>query len=381
MRLLVFYSGYLPGKKYGGPVTSLYNFTELLGDENDIYIVCSDHDLGETVRYPNIKDGWNNVGKASVYYLSNSDYSKLSFFNAINEIQPDIIYISSLFSARQTLPVLSLAKQLKIPVLLAPRGELNNNALSLKKTKKQLYLLMLKLLNLLNHVYYQATSIEEKANIVQNLKAKEQFVFLLPNIPGVPSHKSSIDKEVGKLRICFVGRIVKNKNLHIAIEAASNSPHSIILDVYGPLEDQDYYNFCNNLIEDTPNNVSISFKGALSQEAIKNVYHHYDCLISPTEFENYGQAIVEALLHDLPVIISKNTTPWDEVQAFKAGYTVPIDDTNAFTDAINYYAGMGVEEYLTIIENVRSYCDKVFNFEKMQFDYSAALLKIMNNGE
>ncbi|MBR4731246.1 MAG: hypothetical protein IK081_00600, partial [Lachnospiraceae bacterium] len=68
-KIMIFIGGYLPGKKYGGPVTSISNFADYLGDEYEIRIVCNNHDLKETAPYKNISEGWNQVGKANVLYL------------------------------------------------------------------------------------------------------------------------------------------------------------------------------------------------------------------------------------------------------------------------------------------------------------------------
>ena len=129
MRIAIFYSGYLPGEKYGGPVTSIYNFTELLGDDNEIFIICTNHDLKETTPYSGISPGWNTVGKAQVVYLSSEEYRKAIFSEILDKIRPDLIYASSIFSAKQTYPLFDLSKEKRIPLLLAPRGELNNDAL------------------------------------------------------------------------------------------------------------------------------------------------------------------------------------------------------------------------------------------------------------
>lgn len=64
--IVIFIGGYLPGKKYGGPVTSLENFTNQLHDNYDIRIICSDHDFKENDRYKGITDGWNQVGFATL---------------------------------------------------------------------------------------------------------------------------------------------------------------------------------------------------------------------------------------------------------------------------------------------------------------------------
>ena len=93
MTVLSFYSGYLPGEKYGGPVSSLYNFAELLGGDTDVYIVCSNHDLDEKTPYPDISAGWNQVGKAKVKYISDDEMVFFVYNRIIGEVKPDIIYM------------------------------------------------------------------------------------------------------------------------------------------------------------------------------------------------------------------------------------------------------------------------------------------------
>lgn len=369
MRIAIFYSGYLPGEKYGGPVTSIYNFTELLGDDNEIFIICTNHDLKETTPYSGISPGWNTVGKAQVVYLPDEEYRKEKFSEILDEIKPNIIYASSIFSANQTYPLFDLSKEKRIPLLLAPRGELNNNALSIKKTKKKVYLLTLKVLKKLSATYFQATSIEEKNNIIQNLGIAEKKVILLPNIPALPTHKEKIEKHPGKLKVCFVGRIVENKNLLVALRTVVTAKSYIYFDIFGPSEDKDYFEQCEQVIKTAPDNIKIRYKGVLSPSQMRNAYSEYDCLISPTKFENYGQAIVEAMLHDVPVIISKGTTPWDDIEEKYAGYVVSIDDINGFTKAIDTLAEMDELQYKAQVGRLRDYCSKKFDYSKLKEKY------------
>lgn len=379
IKLIAFYSGYLPGEKYGGPVVSLYNFTELLGDEIEIYIVCSDHDLKETRRYEQIHEGWNLVGKANVQYLSDQKFNKASFSRIIEEISPDMLYASSIFSASYILPLLSLAKKKNIPLLLAPRGELNNTALKIKKKKKMLYLLALQLGRRLIAIYFQATSIEEKSNIVDNLHVSSTQVFLLPNIPAIPMHKTEISKKTDEIRMCFVGRIVENKNLLIALKAVCASKTHVIFDIFGPIEDEEYWNKCRRIINVVPSNVEIRYRGVLQPLKIRNIYPSYDFLISPTEFENYGQAIVEAMLHDVPVIISKGTTPWDDIQDSNCGFVIPLEKIEQFSEAINALGKMTLDEYQELIEKLREYCVKKFDFVQIEKQYLNVFTQIINN--
>ena len=376
MKIAIFYSGYLPGEKYGGPVTSIYNFTELLGDDHELFIICSNHDLNEQSPYHGIASGWNSVGKAKVLYLSDSDYGKQKFSEVLNEIKPDLIYASSIFSATQTYPLFDLAKTKAIPMLLAPRGELNNNALSIKKAKKMAYLLLLKVQKKLLPIYFQATSEEEKLNIIQNLGVDENRVYLLPNVPALPKHKGRIEKIKGKLNVCFVGRIVENKNLLIALKAVLSAKSYIVFDIFGPIEDKAYFEKCQNVIKSTPENIIITYKGIIPSSKMGSIYPNYDCMISPTKFENYGQAIVEAMLHDVPVIISKGTTPWDDINNNNSGYIVPIDDIDEYTKRIEALADMDTIQYRAQIERLRDYCLKKFDYTELKCKYQEFFKKI-----
>lgn len=378
MKIAIFYSGYLPGELYGGPVTSIYNFTELMGENNEIFIICTNHDLKSSVPYKGIKQGWNSVGKAHVMYLSDSEYNKTKFSEVLSETKPDLIYASSIFSVKQTYPLFDLSREKNIPLLLAPRGELNKNALSMKKCKKKAYILMLKAFKKLSDVYFQATSDEERNNIIQTLKSNEDKVFLLPNVPALPIQKENLKKKPGNLKICFVGRIVENKNLLIALNAVVLANSNVEFDIFGPIEDKDYYEKCQQIIVKAPSNVIIQYRGAVSPAKMRNIYSEYDCLISPTRFENYGQAIVEAMLNDVPVIISKGTTPWDDIEEKGAGFVVPIEDVKAYVSIIDALAEMDNPQYRTLISRLRAYCSIKFDNSLLQMKYQEIFKTIVD---
>jgi hypothetical protein len=60
--ILTFVRYYLPGFRSGGPVRSVSNLVQVLGDDYDFRIVCYDHDKG--VPYTNIAPRqWSRVGR------------------------------------------------------------------------------------------------------------------------------------------------------------------------------------------------------------------------------------------------------------------------------------------------------------------------------
>src|SRR5579863_7029524 len=70
-KILLLVAHYLPGVKSGGPIRSISNLVEALGDEMDFRVVTTDRDQDEAEHYAGITpDRWTRVGKAEVLYLS-----------------------------------------------------------------------------------------------------------------------------------------------------------------------------------------------------------------------------------------------------------------------------------------------------------------------
>jgi len=62
--ILTFVGCYLPGYRGGGPIRTIANMVDRLGDEFEFRIITMDRDLGDVKPYENVKvDSWNAVGK------------------------------------------------------------------------------------------------------------------------------------------------------------------------------------------------------------------------------------------------------------------------------------------------------------------------------
>ncbi|MBK8032150.1 MAG: hypothetical protein IPK17_22260 [Chloroflexi bacterium] len=69
--ILILIGHYLPGTLTGGPVRSVANLVDWLGDEFDFRILTADRDQGDSAPYPQVRAGeWYSVGKAHVRYLT-----------------------------------------------------------------------------------------------------------------------------------------------------------------------------------------------------------------------------------------------------------------------------------------------------------------------
>lgn len=332
MKILIIMGGFFPGKKYGGPPVSIDNFCSLM-KEHKCYIVTHDHDLFETKRFKKIQEGWNDRGNCKVLYLSDTDYGKSSFEKVIEELEPDILYLQGLFQAC-VFPCLQLAKTHSIPVLLAPRGELCEGALNIKKWKKLPYIEAVKMLGLVRNIHWQSTSAEETEAIKKLMKADKSHIHRLDNIPSVPKKDyPRREKVAGEGRFIFLSRIHPKKNLLFAISLFREIAGKVEFDIYGPIEDRDYWRQCQEEIMKLPENVKVEYKGLVGHEQVHEVFSQYDAFLFPTLSENYGHVIAESLIVGTPVIIS-DQTPWRGLEKYKVGWDLPLDNEKGFQKAI-----------------------------------------------
>jgi len=124
MKILILRTYYLPGYKSGGPIRTIANLVDRLGDELEFKIVTADRDSGDRKPYPNIDvNNWNRVGKADVFYMSPKKRSLRDFKKLLCSTDYDILYLNSFFSPHFTIKPLLLRKLRLIldrPLVVAP---------------------------------------------------------------------------------------------------------------------------------------------------------------------------------------------------------------------------------------------------------------------
>lgn len=371
--IVIFIGGYLPAKKFGGPVTSISNLVEHLHNDFNFYIVAFDHDFGDTQRLNGISDGWNKVKNANVLYLRESEYSIKTVKKILNEINADLVYLSSLFYYQMNLPAVLAAKSLNIPILWAPRGELNEGALSLGKIKKKIYLWLMKFSGLLNNVVFQSTSRDEYNRVNEILKVKPENNHFLGNMPcTLTPFESAIDKKTGFARFVYIGRIHRIKNLDFALKSLKNVKSNLLFDIYGPLQDTEYWNECLDIISQLPENIKVSYKGQITPGESKKVFSEYDCFLFPTTSENYGQVVAEAISSNCFVIVSKGTTPWDDIHN-RGGYAISLDDMSSWSKIIDEIVSWSREERDSKLYVLQEYAKERLSVESLKEAYKMVI--------
>lgn len=373
MKVLIITNGFFPGKKYGGPPVSVNNLCSLL-NEHEFYIITKNHDLGETEKYINIRDDWNVENNRRILYLSDKDFNKNRMEQEIKKIKPDILYLQSLFQSC-TIPCLYLARKYSIKVLLAPRGELCKGAFK-KKWKKIPYILFLRMSGLLHKIHTQSTSDEESEMIKKYLRINRSNIHYLTNVPTIPKQIDNYNiKRKNELKIVFLSRIVPKKNLIYALNCLKKVKGKILFDIYGSIEDKDYWNECNIIISELPKNITINYKGIIDHDNVCSTFSKYDLFFFPTKSENFGHVIVESLSVGCPVLIS-NQTHFDKLESNNCGAEFDLIDEDLFINKINDYVIIENDEWKEMSNSAKKYINSKLNIDKIKEDYNNVLNNI-----
>lgn len=337
-KLLIFCDWYAPAFKAGGPIRSIVNFVDRFKDQYDMYVFTSDRDINEKRPFKNIEtDQWVERDGYHIWYYSPGTMSNKKVRSVIAAINPDKIYLNSMFS-NMIKPIMAAHASGKL--IVAPRGMLRRSALAVKPLKKIIYLRLLRHLGIGKNLSFHSTG-EEETKDIKRFFPKAKRIVLAPNLPvAVNKGLGLAEKTPGKLRMVFVGRLHPIKKLDFLLEALVNAKGEIALDIVATREDAEYWNKCKKLISRLHSKVNIENYIDLPHDKIKPLLEKAHLFVLPTEGENFGHAIFEALAVGCPVLIS-DQTPWRNLQAKKAGMDLPISDLNGFTMAIQSFVDMG----------------------------------------
>lgn len=347
---------YLPGFKDGGPVRSILNLTEWFGDEYDIRIMCLDRDHRDTESYRGIEvKQYNTVGKARVWYtpaFTEEDIEKLSK-------EADVVYVCGPYNDYSRMAMkLKKEGKIKVPFYVASMGSFSPEAFKIKGLKKRLFVKYMKMTGMFRNVYWSVTS-EREAEELCAVIGKNARYIVAEDLARRTVSQHEANKEKGKLKIIFLSRISRKKNLGFVPDILKEVKGDCLIDmdIYGIAEDEEYLKECLDKFKSLPSNISWEYKGELESDAVPKVFADYDAFLFPTLGENYGHVIAEALAAGCVPVIS-DTTPWLDFDSRDCGYVISLDDVSSFAKAVEELAALDEAQYREKIKKCYDYIDE-----------------------
>lgn len=380
-KLLLFTDWFPPAYRAGGPIQSTANFVKNLATDYQIYVITSNEDLGGIVLDALTPNQWIVYeGIAKIIYLPQATQTLNRIKTEINHIQADFIYLNSLYSVNFSIYPLLLQwrKAITGKIILAPRGMLQAGALQQKKFKKKLFIRSLKLFGVYQQVHFHATDPQESADIQRHIGTDLTNITIIPNFSAVPAKDSTpLKKSVNKLKLVFISRIAQKKNLLFLLQILSRLPklESVELSIYGSPDELEYWEQCQQLIQRLPTYIQVQYQGTLPHHQVGAALKKHHFFILPTKGENFGHAIFEALAVGRPVIIS-DRTPWSNLSAQKAGFSIALDQPEKFVHTITQVALMQQTEYNKWCKGALEYAQNFVHSSHLVERYKTLFSKI-----
>ena len=348
--ILVAIDWYLPAYKAGGPVRSVSNLVAALGEDIDFRMVCGDRDLGANDPLPVALDTWHTVGQAQVLYLPKADWTASRWRQLLADIQPDRLYLNSLYSGPFSRLPWRVARDMGVPTTLAPRGMLGAGALSVKPLRKRAWLWVQKLTGAYRDIRWHASTEQEAEEI--RAWFPEANIQIALNLP-VPFDPFPPMKDPRILHVLSVGRIhpIKNYPFGLALaEKLSSADRFVHYRIAGPIEDTDE---AQRLITQNPHTV-VELTGPIPPTETREQFTWADLVLVPSFNENFGHAVAEAVACGRPVLVSDQTA-WSSLDPGPSVRCLPLD-LNAWTEAAEDLLDLSPEDLIAASEDTHRRC-------------------------
>lgn len=297
---------YIPSlsRRLGGVATYIQLLANELGKVCDLYVVTrpSDNPLElkncDTILIPRDKKSfireWNKV---------------------LDDVKPNLVHINGIWQ-KDTWWIQKEALKRNIKTYITPHGMLDPWIIQHNHWKKVIAMFLYEKKALRSAINLIATANQERDNILK-LNVTSQEVPMIPNGIDVSCIEIKSDWTIRK-KILFVSRIHEKKGIELLIDTALTisdylRDYEILIAGEG---DPIYVEELKAKAEQSC--LMVKFLGGVYGDAKWQLYRDADFFVLPTNSENFGYVIAEALASGIPVITTKGT-PWEAIETNNCG--------------------------------------------------------------
>jgi len=268
---------------------------------------------------------WNRFGytPASVRWLKRQCRT--------TAVRPDVIHIHGVYS-HLTQATAAIASQLGIPYVVRPAGSFDPVAITLRSAWiKRLFIRMRLRGQLHRAAFVHTTSTDEATSIRSGFP--EAQVRVVPHGVSVPDALSSAARSAwysrfpqleGKRQLLFMSRLHRKKQPELlirALPALRREFPDLMLVLAGP--DAGHREAMEIEVRQAGVENSVVFAGFLQGDMKHAAFTEAVAFALPSKHENYAFAVVEAMAHGKPVLVSPHVATHEFVDEADAGVTVP----------------------------------------------------------
>ena len=253
--------------------------------------------------------------------------------------QHDVAHLHGLWRPRNA-RIAALARTQGVPYVVSPHGMLSRWSMGQSQRRKALYLRLVEQRALRGASLIHATAQGEKEQILEwipsvSIEVVPVAVDLSAYQQTQPESPAQTGDQAGDGRILFISRLHKKKGCEIAIDAI------------GLLKNQGFRGRLWIAGDGTPAYTQaliaraasqglqeqVEFLGPIFGEEKRALYRKADVMVLPTYQENFGIVLAESMVSGTPVITTRGTDIWPEIEASGGGVIVE-QSVEGFAQAI-----------------------------------------------
>jgi glycosyltransferase involved in cell wall biosynthesis len=248
------------------------------------------------------------------------------------------------------------SKVFSVSLVVMPHGSLSSYHQAKSKLVKKLasVLIIDRILRHATHIV--VTSTLEMEELDDNLRPK---AFVVPYGTDIElPNKEAVQDD----KIIFAGRITRKKNLDQVIKSIpaiiGKFPNAqLLIAGDGPSSD---ISILKDLVFDLGLGESVLFMGWLARRDLLSTMSECSVFVLPSEYENFGHAVMESLASGIPVVVSNKVALANIVSKYAAGVVIESNTPNEISWAIS-----------RILENQQEFSANALNAAKNEFSWGA----------
>ena len=194
-------------------------------------------------------------------------------------------------------------------------------------------------------------------------------VHIIPMGIKVDDTKKTINNT---LQLLFVGRIARVRRIELLLQAVEKLKFPFHLTIAGGEEKTSsvtrsgYLKELKELAHRLNLNTKVTFTGRKTQEELKEYYRMADLFVYSSKYENFGQPLIEAGAHGLPIIATSVGVARDIIIDGETGY-LTSDDPKTISDRIQLLQDHKLRQQMGV--QIKGLIREKFDWENIMKQY------------
>ncbi len=190
--------------------------------------------------------------------------------------------------------------------------------------------------------HFALPSGEPHLKVLTKLKYKKEYKIVsgvgIPNL-YFQEKNSSLNVEILSNEFLFIGRLVKEKNINLLLEAFAKLPHLQLTIIGSGILEMELKNNATK---------NVKFIGHVENSKLIEILSNHNSLILPSTSETWGLVVEEAIINNLPVIVSNIVgCSVDLVHKYNVGCIFENNNVDSLIDKIDFMLNHDTNKYYT----------------------------------